>query len=345
MIKSFSINRFRGINFCEIQDIGKINIFLGKNNCGKSSILEALFLLTGGSIPYNYQKINLFRRFPLTKPADLRLNFYRLETSSPITLQAQIDNGKRQVDIRYQEKNVVSVNIDGPQLIAGDNPKDFGVYFNMQTEKGNHYLTSLEILHEEEDKFQLQQDETELISARYISPADPYESFEELFIDLVEKKQENQIVNIVQQIDPSIKDIVLAGHRVLVDIGQEKRIPIQLMGDGLRKVLSVIVNLLYAPSGIVLIDELDNGLHFSAMPLLWRAICLVAKTRDIQIFVTTHNIDSLQAAASVMSESDFVALQDGVSVYSLLKKDDHVTAIRSSYRQFDHVITQNLEIR
>lgn len=346
-IEQLYINNFRGIRNCEIKNIGKINIFLGKNNCGKSSVLESLFLLTGGSIPYNYERINYFRLCPFVEPSDFKLNFHSLNTNESINISGSFESGTRNLEIRYEERDVTIVNIDGNTESENNPLKDYGIYFELDTENQEHYSTSVEVLHDQIGKFQLKQDERGIIPAQYVTPSEPYENFEKIFTKIVENKEENRILEIIRTIEPSIKDIVVAGNRVLVDIGEKKRIPVQLMGDGLRKVLSVVVTLAFIrDKGVVLIDEVDNGLHYESMPILWRAIFVAAKEFDIQIFVTTHNIDSLQAAAKVMGDDDFITLKDELSVYTLIKSNEGMlTAIRSSYEQLEHVITYNLEIR
>lgn len=346
-IEKLNISNFRGIRSCQISDLGIVNIFLGKNNCGKSSVLESLFLLTGGSIPYNYERVNYMRLCPFVEPSDFKLNFHSLDTSVPIKISGLLETGTRNLEIRYVERDVTVVNIDGNTANENNPFKDYGVYFELETEKQKHYSTSIEVLHDQIGKFQLKQDEGGIIPTQYVTPSEPYENFEKIFSRIVENKEENRILEIIRTIEPSIRDIVVAGNRVLVDIGEKKRIPVQLMGDGLRKVLSVVVNLAFIKGqGVVLIDELDNGLHYESMPILWRAIFIAAKEFDVQIFVTTHNIDSLQAAAKVMDEEDFITLKDELSVYSLIKSNEgKLTAIRSNFEQFEHVITYNLELR
>ncbi|MCD6146065.1 MAG: AAA family ATPase [Methanosarcinales archaeon] len=63
MYKKLTINGFRGIKHLEVDDFRQVNLFVGKNNCGKTTILESLFLLTGPTNPQLPLKINGFRDF------------------------------------------------------------------------------------------------------------------------------------------------------------------------------------------------------------------------------------------------------------------------------------------
>ena len=76
--QTLEIENFRGIKKLEVKDLNSINIFVGKNNSGKSSILEALFLLTGISNPELILRIDRFRNLIHSEEDDFRFAFYNL---------------------------------------------------------------------------------------------------------------------------------------------------------------------------------------------------------------------------------------------------------------------------
>ncbi len=47
MLKRLQIRNFRGFNALKIDQLSGINLIVGKNNSGKTSLLEAIFLLSG----------------------------------------------------------------------------------------------------------------------------------------------------------------------------------------------------------------------------------------------------------------------------------------------------------
>ena len=81
MFKSIEIEHFRGISHAKIDGLKEVNIFCGKNNCGKSSLLDAIFLISGLSNPKLPININLLRNYLRFEPSDLALDFYTLDTS------------------------------------------------------------------------------------------------------------------------------------------------------------------------------------------------------------------------------------------------------------------------
>lgn len=125
-----------------------------------------------------------------------------------------------------------------------------------------------------------------------------------------------------------------------------QRIPIEVLGDGIKKVLSIIISIYQSRNGIILIDEIDNGLHYKSMPAMWQAILYAAQRFEVQVFVTTHNIDSLRSLNNVLTEASFSHLQETISVYTLRKdKADILHAMESNFRQFNHLIEQEIEMR
>ena len=349
MIKNLSINGLRGVSQCQIEDIGRINLFLGRNNCGKSTILEALFLLTGATYPINFQRINILRKCPFREGEDLRFSFYGTRSTDPIIISGIFENGSRTLVISYNEESIEKVAAHQlPTDINAPLPKIFQVNFDLDLENGHHIKTQLAVKQKQPENVMIKGDTNHEghIPARFISPAEPYENVENYFAAIVENKREDYVRKIMSVIDPSIIDIVFAGNRIMADIGFEKRIPIQLMGDGLKKVLSVVVNMAMVPNGILLIDEVDNGLHYSSMPILWKAIVESAKMYNVQVFATTHNVESLRALNEILENDTYKDLQSNFRSYTIRREENgEHKVIKAEYSQFNHIINQDLELR
>jgi AAA15 family ATPase/GTPase len=79
----------------------------------------------------------------------------------------------------------------------------------------------------------------------------------------------------------------------------KRRIPIGSMGDGIWRMLGIALSLVNARGGTLLIDEIDTGLHFSAMENMWRLVKETATRLDVQVFATTHSRDCYEALAAI----------------------------------------------
>jgi AAA15 family ATPase/GTPase len=88
------------------------------------------------------------------------------------------------------------------------------------------------------------------------------------------------------------------------EIGLDQMLPVSLMGDGLGRVLGILVRMANTPGGIVLIDEIENGLHYSLLSDFWRAIGDAAERFNCQVIATTHSYECIREAHSAFSQSD-----------------------------------------
>jgi AAA15 family ATPase/GTPase len=71
------------------------------------------------------------------------------------------------------------------------------------------------------------------------------------------------------------------------------------MGDGMNRILTIILALVNSDNGCLLIDEFENGLHYTVQENLWRIIFHLSKELNIQVFATTHSEDCIKGFQSV----------------------------------------------
>src|SRR5207245_792380 len=61
--------------------------------------------------------------------------------------------------------------------------------------------------------------------------------------------------------------------------------------------------LINAMDGFLLIEEAENGLHYSIQPDVWRLIFRVASRMNVQVLATTHSWDCIEAFQTAASEA------------------------------------------
>jgi hypothetical protein len=120
----------------------------------------------------------------------------------------------------------------------------------------------------------------------------------------LENNLEHELIKPLQAVDPRIKDIVAAYKDVLVNIGVRRRLTINVMGDGIKRIATITACLINSiDHGILLVDEIDTGLHYSALTHLWKAVLITLKERpDLQLFATTHSDECVRALAYVLQQ-------------------------------------------
>lgn len=352
MINNFKIENYKGIKKLSLNNIGQLNLFLGYNNCGKSSILEALYIFCDPSHPVNDIQINSIRHYLKTDKTSLKMNFHNLDVTSPITMTGNLDNGEtRTLNINYFEEELNKTDLGNLKLTNLKSDKIYGIYHDIKisnntSEKDFHFriipLNSKEANISSSDNSKEFKD---AFNCGYMPPGNNLYDYITSFKELIENKEDKAIVNILNQIEPRLQSLALIDDQIMADIGISKLIPIQLLGDGIRKIFSIIIFLYQLRGGIALIDEVDNGLHYKSMPTLWNTIISMSKRYNIQLFITTHNIDSIKALTKSLT-INHKEFQDKCEIYTVRKlKDNNTVAVRSTYSQLDYMINQEMELR
>jgi len=99
--------------------------------------------------------------------------------------------------------------------------------------------------------------------------------------------------------------------------GIDEPIPIGSLGDGTWRLLGLALSLIHAKGGVLLVDEIDTGLHYSVMPSMWKLVLEAAKSLDVQVFATTHSRDCWEALASVSRSN--VSINSEVTIQNIQK--------------------------
>ena len=100
---------------------------------------------------------------------------------------------------------------------------------------------------------------------------------------------------------------------IYADIGLARLVPAQLLGEGMSRILNLALAISVVPNGIVLVDEFENGLHYTVMEKVWRAVAAFARSYDVQLFATTHSRECVYYAHRAFEkeeEEELRALQD-----------------------------------
>ena len=116
--------------------------------------------------------------------------------------------------------------------------------------------------------------------------------------------------------------------------------PIHFMGEGMEKLLNLLVGMVYSKGGCVFVDEMENGLHYSILPKIWEAIGKALRTHDCQLITTTHSYECLRAAHEGLSE-----MPEEFRYIRLHRKGEDVSAKLSNYDMIGTAIKTNLEVR
>jgi AAA15 family ATPase/GTPase len=167
----------------------------------------------------------------------------------------------------------------------------------------------------------------------------------EQFSNLAQVDRENEAVQFLRIIEPRLqglkiikKGAISSVHGKLEDL--PRTIPIHFMGEGMEKLLSLIVAITHSPNRIILLDEIENGLHYSILPKIWEALGKALRKYNCQLISTTHSYECLQAAYEGLSE-----MSEDFRYIRLHQKGEEVSAKLSNYDMVGTAIRTNLEVR
>ncbi len=296
MFKKIQIQNFRGIPSCTLSDFSKINFLYGKNNSGKSTVLESLFLLSGISSPAILINENAMRNYTSLSEDDLNSFFYNFNTNNEISFFAEEDdNTNRNIVIKIIEKPKQTFQTEDEQnilLTTNETKKEYGLIYNFSVSNIIQKSVSMKI-RKNSSGFSVSipsiNDYEEKYTTMYLPPAFQFRVVLDKLSELIKNKQKKEIIDGLRILSNNVKDITILNNEVFIDIGLSQMVPLKLMGDGMRKILSILVSIYTCKNGAVIVDEIDNGLHFSAITPLITLIAKVCKENNVQFFASTHS--------------------------------------------------------
>lgn len=353
MIQDIKIERFRGFSQLEMLDCAQFNLILGENNSGKSSLLEALFLLSGPNNPTLNTLINALRGWQAKDLNEAKIIFYAEDASQPIALRMQTETGESRdmkINLLHQVEEVI--NIDRINDVPASNQSKEAYRYSIDTffsDKTKQFSIHSELIFDSiNKKIKAKGDEsyTEVLTVNYLPSVISFNNDMQGFDKMIEQKEKHILIEALQAIEPNLKDIAKIKDSIWVDLGYEQMLPCNVLGDGFRKVVSLITHIYASQNGILLIDEIDNGMHFKSLKFMWKSLLKAAESYHVQLFATSHNIDSIRAYNQVLEDSELAYCQDKARIFALRKlPDNRSKAYKYIYKQFNYLINEETELR
>lgn len=344
MFDRIEIERFRGIRYAEIEGLKQVNLFFGKNNCGKSSLLESIFLVSGLSNPLLPLNVNIMRGYAKSQLNDLKLEFYNLDATQPIHFRIQ-DGEIRDLIISLieQTQENVTLKTEDSNIITNVEQGKYGLKFDFSID-GKAYVSQLHFDPSDPTNATriIPNEYVESLRCAYLNPKFDFTGSIQGLKNIIQNKDEHFILSGLKLIEPSVQDFVFTDNIMLVDTGLGKRLPVNVLGDGARKIVSLLTAVYDCKDGALLIDEISNGFHHSVMRDLWSVLISASLRSNTQLFVTTHDIDSIKG----LRDAALNKYDDMIAAFKLLRtKDDELKSYHYSLNSLDYSINQEIEVR
>lgn len=339
MIHSVKISGYRALRDFSMVNLGRINLLVGKNNSGKTSVLEALYLLATHGDPQAIWRV-LTRRgeqnvdppsqgrpiYPEVDPCHLfyghsigvgaRASLETFNGTSDRSLTFEVSEENREANpALYAQLQSQFEPGTGPRLAitATGNPKPLAPLIPLNGRGGLR-----------QDAFQLLVNmaanarggsalgRTQYLTTDSLTVAELQGQFNALSLS----PREDQVLQALQFIDKTIERIAPTGSLIFAGQGWPTRgglkaklkgldepVPIGSLGEGIWRMLALAISITSAQDGLFLVDEIDIGLHHTVMTKMWKFVAESAKAFNVQVFATTHSDDCIRRLAAVCHEN------------------------------------------
>lgn len=315
-ITDLTIQNFRGFDELKLSGLQAVNLIVGENNAGKTSFLEALAAVAN---PHAFQQLpGLFR----AKEQHPDPRFYRwLLRDAPGVDEGFIEAAGPNLENRLSIYRTRPLTLpkgahlhNSPRLQAYSSP----------TSKELRFCA---------------------VSVHHGTP----DSLVKSFGDAVRPSSGEEIMHeVLRSVDPRIKRIRVDptehGNIIAVDIGLSESIPLSQAGQGIFRLVSILSVLLGIKPQICIIDEIENGIHYTALPRMWRGLAKVSELLGIQIFATTHSKECLEAANRVFHDEDEAGVRD-LAVIQIMKVNDRIMARVLDEEHIEAAVDIDIELR
>lgn len=335
MLKSLKIENFRCFPFFEMQQLGRLNLIVGTNNSGKTSILEALRLLLNTPFNFDFEvlaEIITDRSEYVINDEDQDRNlvvhhlFYNhyVDIDSKFAISGKSFDDK-QLELIVSIKNK-KIDVDQESLCLCVKRLISSMVVETPFKLSSEGILSLKILRSATNNLSHSKSSIQFVNSSSLTTEEALNLFE----DTVLTPEEDLVIQALQIIEPRIKRIApligkngYKGSRgsFVVQTTENQRIPIGSMGDGMWRILGLALAIVNAKDGVLLVDEIDTGLHFTVMSDMWKMLWETAKRLNVQIFATTHSNDCWKSLADIANAEN--PSEDGITIHRVEKGKTH----------------------
>ena len=360
MLKTLELRGFRGFDSYRLTDLTRVNLIVGKNNSGKTTVLEAVELLVSSGHPSAFAEVARRRRE--TGASRYRADISHLfsgHVCQPGT-RFVLTSDQHGISVTILSLDEVGEDADrwgrrgirallrAPEVEDETDPE-----FGLRIATGTEESTVLPV--DKEGKLLLdflprsRRNGSSEPPVRFLGLGSLVDaSMSDTWDEVIAEGREDEIARDMQILVPEIASIHFLtgdgtrGKTILVGRREGgRRMPIGSYGDGLRRLLALRLALHGANHGFLLIDEIDAGLHWTVMEDVWRLLVEAAKESDVQVFATTHSYDSIRGLGSlVKSRPDLAGEVSVQKVHPSLER-----AVCFAGEQIAIAVDQEIELR
>lgn len=359
---SFRIDGFRTFSELTLRELAKLNLIVGKNSAGKTTVLEALrlylaedYLQSVGQILASREELDLRgkRRTDSGIPIDPLLVeslFHgRPSSDSRPELSLGSADGREHLNVQLTWLRRVIDEADSsiryvPASEDDDPNLDPDVVPGLQFRNGGRTLVPIDRL----DRWRrrtsrpVPPSRTVFLSSGGMLAGELGAAWDSIALT----EDEDRVVHALRMIVPGLEKLVMVqsptrgSERIMMAKIRDFRdpVPFKSLGEGVLHLLSISLSMIRARGGYILIDEVENGIHYSVQTDMWRMIWEQAQAWGVQVFATTHSWDCVRGFQAAVSDED-------AALFRLESADGRVRAIRFHGDELAIAAAEGIEVR
>lgn len=360
LLKSIYIENYKGFKHLVVPELGQVNLIWGTNNVGKSSLLEAISIYASeGSVEQIENVLNLRdEQFPKVMSPSTEENDDRLVD----VLLHLVHNYSRDILEKgafvigeSQDKDIIRFRLVKRYRGVKDNGQEIvtAAYNDAIDDTINDVYSAIEITNKEGKNYirtngrtSLPKNSSDDCKCIFVSSATKmFTGIGGLWSSISMTEMEGKIIEALRIIEPRIEkfNILLDESMrmtpfVFLEGDFDKR-RLSTLGDGINRILRIVLALVNCKDGVLLVDEIENGLHYSVQTKLWKIINQLAQQLNVQVFATTHSIDCIHSFARCAKDY-------GCMAFRLDNYDGEIEV--QTYADADNLlyaVSENIELR
>jgi len=306
-LNSLSIKNFRGINNLELNNLSNINILVGDNNCGKTSVLEAISLFQNPLEINNILTSCCKRGREIISIFDLFLEMFPRENiNKNIEIVSSINSVLYNLNING--KLIERINPNLYRCIENDEYFDENCFESrifkgrIKVKKNMEVINEKEIdLSEEKIQSTLADLSNQIINMVYVSPYDYlYNRLIDDTINVIKSGEKEEVIKLLKILDNNIEDFNVLKSKnkpssIYIKHSKYGFMSLSSFGDGVKKILTLASAVVSAKNGILLIDEIETAIYKNILNNVFGWLLNACKIYKVQLIATTHSLEVIDA--------------------------------------------------
>ena len=360
-LESIKVENYKGLDGLEVSEIRKINLITGVNGVGKTALLEAMWLFTGRHNPDLIFHAVVQRSVMMLAGNPLK---YLVKLKGvPVSIQGSEDGKLGSTEISFKEVPTIQIT-DNLQQVIREISHRHGPKFNERINGELNFVVDGQKKTEENGSLSLQGSPMGFVLRNF--PEITQRERESVFVsavlsdfnadsigigdysNLIEIDEKKTFLSALNLILPKVKDVEILSTEdgkpylsALVHEGNETiRLPVSSLGSGMERICRLILSFT-SSSDLLLVDEIESGLHHSVLSDVWENINKWAEKWNVQLVATTHSHECIAAAISAFKDN-----LDNLAIHHL-EKDQNGQVVVATFTGdallgIEHL---NLEVR